>query len=153
VASFGLKVFSDEFQGYSEAWVRWSYRELPEKYRNIFEGGGGEELVLLPVEKIRGVRKVRVDPMTAEATEIPASTPMDRGVSVELTNLRVDGGQYCSLGFEAFPDDAAMIADFTRVVEGFLATLDGVSLDESNSLSYPGWLSRLVAERATTAQR
>ena len=139
-ASHGLQVFASRFQGYVENWVKWSFAGMPEAYRGIFENDAFPGLARVPVQKERSVRKLRVDPLAAAVQEVPARNLIDRGVNVELTNLVVGEARYCSLGFEAFPDDSAMIADLTRVVEGFLATLRGIRLEGSNSRSYPEWL-------------
>lgn len=80
----------------------------------------------------------------SRAVEVPADAVVPRGVTVELTNLIVEGEPYCSLGFEAFPDDAGMKADFLNVADAFLGQLEGVPLKASNSFSYPAWLDRLA---------
>lgn len=142
-ASHGLQAFSPSCRGHVDKWVKWSCGGLPEAYENIFQGDAGRELIRVPVQKKRVLRKLRVDPLTAEFEEVSAETSIDRGVNVELTNLLVNDGQHCSLGFEAFPDDSAMIADLTRVVGAFLAPLVGIDLAATNSRSYPAWLASL----------
>jgi hypothetical protein len=62
-----------------------------------------------------------------------------------LTELEVAGTTYCSLAFEAFPNDAAMDAAFTEAVEAFVAELTAVALTAAQSQSYPAFLGRLLA--------
>jgi hypothetical protein len=143
VASFGLQVFAGRHRGYSEGWVKWSFAGMPEPYRDLFNEQDAKGLIRVPVEKRRILRKLRVNPITAAGEEVSAEVMVDRGVTAELTNLVVGDAHYCTLGFEAFPHDSAMFADFKRVVEAFLATLRGVSLEAASSRSYPEWLWRV----------
>lgn len=141
VAPLGVQVFADRHQGNVERWVKWSYEKLPDTYRDIFAGK-----LTIPVEKTRALRKVRLDTSSGAMEEVDAGALVDRGIGIELTNLVVADEPYCSLAFEAFPDDSAMHASFTRVVSTFLATLpNDVHLDQASSLSYPAWLSKLAS--------
>jgi hypothetical protein len=45
------------------------------------------------------------------------------------------------VAIEAFPNDSAMHEDFTTVVNSLLENLKGFELTESNSMSYPAWLT------------
>jgi len=150
LASLGPRSFAGSFQGHVESWAKWSYAGMPEAYRTLFESEGeqsGERgLMLRSVRKRRCLRKVHIDPRTSSVQEVPVEAVLHRGVTVELTNLELEGRSFCSLAFEAFPDDPPMISDFTGVVQTFLGQLEGVSLDASNSLSYPAWLSRLAGQ-------
>ena len=58
-----------------------------------------------------------------------------------MTELELDGERYCSVAFEAFPDDALTAAGFDAVVTGCLRGLaDALDLDAS--MAYPDWLCR-----------
>lgn len=138
VASLGMQVFAGGHQGDVERWVKWSYEKLPDAYRELFTGK-----LTIPVKKTRALRKVHLDTFSGALEEVDAGALVDRGVGIELTNLVVAEKPYCSLAFEAFPDDSALHASFSAVVSAFLATLpNDVRLAQSDSLSYPGWLSK-----------
>ena len=138
VSDLGIHAFGARHQGHVERWMKWSYSKLPDEYKRMFDGGHG--LVVVAVQKTRALRKVRLDTMTGVPEEVDAKTFVDRGLNIELTDLKVGGKAYCSLGFEAFPDDSAMDAAFSRAVAMFL---EGLSQDLTidRSLSYPKWLT------------
>jgi hypothetical protein len=81
--------------------------------------------------------------MTGVPEEVDAGEFIDRGINIEVADLEVDGEKYVSLAFEGFPDDSAMDAAFTHVVEIFLAALEGVDLKAADSMGYPAWLASL----------
>ena len=66
---------------------------------------------------------------------------LERGIGFEMTDLERDGKRYCSIAFEAFPDDAATAAGFDAVIAASLEELP-VTLGIEASLSYPEWLHR-----------
>jgi len=88
------------------------------------------------------LRKVRLDTLNGKAEEVDAKTFIDRGLGFELTDLEVAGKAYCSLAFEAFPNDSAMDAAFTQAVQAFL---DGLKIDltAACSQSYPAFLGSI----------
>lgn len=140
VASLGVHSFCGRFQGSVERWVRWSYAGMPEAYRNLFIDGKADGLVNVSVGKTRALRKISLDTYNGSVLEVDPKTFIDRGINFELTDLEVAGKRYCTLAFEAYPDDSGMHAGFTRVVETFLDGLREVELGKDNSMSYPGWL-------------
>jgi len=101
-------------------------------------------LVTASVWKNRALRKVRLDTFTGKAEEVDAEFFVDRGLGFELTDLEVGGKTYCSLAFEAFPDDSTMDAAFTQAVEAFLDGLPALALTTAASESYPAWLGRII---------
>ncbi|MEP6915894.1 MAG: hypothetical protein ABJC89_09610 [Acidobacteriota bacterium] len=145
VASAGIQVFGGRHQGAVEGWVKWSYRNVPAAYRRLFDATSGNGLITVPVVKRRVLRRVRLDPLTGGAHEVEASAQVDRGAAFELTDLEARGRSYCSVAFEAFPDDAGMDAAFTAAVETFLAPLADLTLAAATSMSYPTWLQRITA--------
>jgi hypothetical protein len=144
VSSLGTHVFCGRHQGKIERWIKWSYANTPEAYQRLFIGGKGTGLVTAAVQKTRALRKVRLDTMTGKAQEVDAETFVDRGLGCELTDLEVAGKAYCSLAFEAFPDDSAMDAAFIQAVESFLAALTALNLAAACSQSYPAWLGNII---------
>ena len=140
VVSLGVHSFCGRFQGSVERWVRWAYGNLPDSYRRLFTDGDNKGLLTVSVRKTRALRKIRLDTYNGSAEEVDPKAFIDRGINFELTDIEVDGKSYCSLAFEAYPDDSAMHEAFTRTVETFLDALEGVELGTGNSMSYPEWL-------------
>ena len=145
VSSLGTQVFGGRHQGIVERWTKWSYAHLPAPYERLFLAGHETGLVTAVVHKTRALRKVRLDTLTGQAHEVNAQTGVDRGLSVELSELEVAGKAYCSLAFEAFPDDSAMDAAFIAAVAAFVDGLTAVELTAAQSRSYPAFLGGVVA--------
>lgn len=139
VASLGPQVFAGRHQGAVERWIKWSYPDLPEPWRRLFVTAGENGLISVAVRKLRALRKLGLDWFTGAAHEVAPDALVDRGVAIELTDLECNGKAYCSLAFEAFPDDSGMHLAFTEAVGRFL---DGweTDLPLTRSLSYPAWL-------------
>jgi hypothetical protein len=140
-AMLGTQVFGRLHQGRVERWVKWSYTKMPDEFRALF--AEGPRLPIVSVRKVRALRKLRLDTMLGTAQEVDAKTFVDRGLGCELTNLEVSGKTFCSLAFEAFPDDAAMHEAFACTVSAFLDGLQNVELGAAKSMSYPIWLGQL----------
>jgi hypothetical protein len=68
-------------------------------------------------------------------------------MAVELAKVDIAGTEYCSLGFEAFPDHRLPAQKFGAVAEAFLRTLDTLTLTADRSQSYAAWLNRLERGR------
>jgi hypothetical protein len=145
VSSCGTQVFCGRHQGVVERWIKWSYANMPAPYQRLFMAEQETGLVTVAVQKTRALRKVRLDTLTGQAQEVDATTVVDRGLGVELTELEVAGKAYCSLAFEAFPDDAAIDAAFTEAVEAFVDGLTAFELTAAQSQSYPAFLGGVVA--------
>lgn len=144
VSSLGTQVFCGRHQGNVECWVKWSYPDMPAAYKNLFLCGHKQELSTVAVQKVRAIRKLRIDTITGQPQEVDSATRIDRGLGIELTNIRLGGKAYYSFAVEAFPDDSAMGSAFTRVVEAFLDTLTEFDLNASRSNSYPSWLNSVI---------
>ena len=144
-SSLGTQVFCGRHQGVVERWIKWSYANMPKPYQQLFMAGRETGLATAAVRKTRALRKVRLDTLTGTAEEVDAKTCVDRGLGCELTDLEVAGKAYCSLAFEAFPNDAAMDAAFTEAVEAFVHGLTAFDLTVAHSQSYPAFLGSIVA--------
>jgi hypothetical protein len=144
VSSLGTQLFCGRHQGVVERWIKWSYANAPAAYRRLFVAGQEMGLVTASVRKTRALRTVRLDPYTGQAQEVNVQTVLDRGLGFELTDLEVAGKAYCSLAFEAFPDDSAMGAAFGAVVEAFLDGLRAFDLAAVQSQSYPAFLAGVI---------
>ncbi len=139
VADLGARRFGSRHLGRVQRWVKWTYAEVPAAYRALFNGTGDTEIETASVHKTRALRMISLD--SGAPAEVMPGTVLDRGVGVEMTDLELRGERYCSVAFEAFPDDGAAVAGFDTVVTGFLEAL-GQSLPVDASLSYPEWLAR-----------
>ena len=140
VASLGVHEFCERFQGQVERWVRWSYAKLPESYYRLFTDVDNKGLLTVSVSKTRALRKIRIDTYNGSAEEVDPKAFIDRGINFELTDIEIEGKSCCTVAFEGYPDDSAMHAAFTQVVEAFLDGLEGVEISAGNSMSYPAWL-------------
>lgn len=145
VSSLGTQVFCSRHQGKVERWIKWSYANTPDSYQHLFVTGKETGLVTASVRKTRALRKVRLDTLTGKAQEVDTKTFVDRGLGLELTDLEVAGKAYCSLAFEAFPNDSAMDAAFTETIEAFVAGLTAFDLTATHSQSYPAFLDGVIA--------
>ena len=138
VASLGRRDYCGRHAGSVERWIKWSYADLPDGYADLFDSPA---VTTVAVHKSRAVRLAE---LRADAhLEVSPDSVLDRGIAVELTRIVVDGQAYCSLGFEAFPDDRLTDAVFDTAVTGFLGSLDAFQLDAARSMSYADWLNRL----------
>ncbi len=144
VSALGTQMFCGRHQGEIECWMKWSYSDMPAAYKNLFLQGQERDLLTVAVHKVRAIRKIRISTITNQPEEVSPTTRIDRGLGIELTNLRVGDNAYCSLAVEAFPDDSAMGSAFTGVVERFLDLLTEIDLNAAQSKSYPAWLNSLV---------
>lgn len=145
VSDLGTQLFGDRHSGSVELWMKWSYPDLPDSYKRIFDGSASDGLLMVPVTKIRALRKVRLDTMTSRPDEVGAKEFIDRGIGIEMTDVEVGGKPYCSLALEAFPNDPAMPAAFNAAATLFFATLTDLDLSRARSESYPRWLNRVTS--------
>jgi hypothetical protein len=139
----GNMLFGDHISGIVEQWIKWTHggSEVDASFQPVFSAG---TKTTITVWKRRALRKIRLDPF-GRAEEVPELEHIDRGMNCELTDLKVKDSQYCSLAFEAFPDDSEMPEQFAAVVSGFLASFDSAAFDGAESRSYPAWLNRLAS--------
>ncbi len=144
VSSLGTQVFCGRHHGVVERWMRWSYANTPPAYQRLFLTGKEAGLVTVSVRKTRALRKMRLDTLTGKPEEVDVGTFVDRGLGFELTNLEVAGKAYCSLAFEAFPNDSAIDAAFTQAVEDLLNELTKIDFTAAHSWSYPAWLGSII---------
>jgi hypothetical protein len=144
-SSLGTQKFTGHYEGKVERWVKWSYegKRIETAFTPWFTNVNATPRIV-EIHKTRRLRKVRMNPFTPTMIEVDPDTFIDRGGSLEVTDLRVGGNEYSSVAFEAFPNDSGMHSDFTAFVNFFLGKLHGVELTEFNSMSYPAWLQTLV---------
>jgi hypothetical protein len=143
----GTHTFASGHQGYIERWIKWSYDgpAIKEAFGRWFSSEPNAAPLTIDVFKTRYLRKARLDPQSGKAKEVEIKEHIERGCALEVSDLRVGGASYCSVAFEAFPDDSAMHADFRFFVDSFLNCLTDSELTLSKSMAYPQWLGSLFA--------
>ena len=139
VEDLGTHRFGETHEGSVQRWVKWTYAEVPAAYRALFDADGGHGLETASVHKTRALRLVSLDSETPE--EVVPGTVVERGVGFEMADIEWSGKPYCSIAFEAFPDDSATAARFEAVVGDCLREL-AATLPIDASMSYPDWLRR-----------
>lgn len=140
VDELGPRTFANRHEGRVDCWIKWTYEALPRAYQAPFSSHAGGDLITVPVHKTRALRMFRLDGQS-DPTEAPIGEVLERGLGFEITDLEVDDKRYCSVAFEAFPDDASMPEQFACVVGRILESLGTISLRIEESMSYPAWLS------------
>jgi len=137
VDDLGARRFDTRHEGRVQRWIKWTYPEVPAAYRGLFAQSERHGLATASVHKTRALRMISLD--TAEPQEVAPENVLARGVGFEMTELELDGAHFCSIAFEAFPDDTVTAAGFDLVVAGLLRGLaETLVLDAS--MSYPDWL-------------
>ena len=139
VEDLGARRFDTRHQGRVQRWIKWTSPEVPAACRALFADSARHGLATASVHKTRALRLISLD--GAEPREVATGNVLDRGVGFEMTELELDGERYCSVAFEAFPDDVLTAAGFDAVVAGFLRGLTD-ALDLDASMAYPDWLCR-----------
>lgn len=133
--------------GRIERWTKWSYPGLPQTWQSLFSASYNDTgRRTVAVGKRRRLRLVRIRD-DGEFLEVPSGQIIARGVSIELTEIRLADRDCVTVGFEAFPDDAVTARKFREVVAAFLAELAEPRLLPAQSASYPEWLAGLTTLR------
>jgi hypothetical protein len=138
VEDLGTRRFGSRHEGRVQRWIKWTYEEVPPACRSLFSVGANSALETAAVHKTRALRMISLESGAPE--EVAPGVVLQRGIGFEMTDLERDGKRYCSIAFEAFPDDAVTAAGFDAVVAGFLEELADITLDIDASMSYPDWL-------------
>jgi hypothetical protein len=133
LAALGTHAIAPEIEGRAERWCKWTYgaavAESFQRHRAIVVGKG------------RVQKHFLLEPGgLAQATA--QRDLARRGFSLELTRIRLGGGEHWSLGVEAVPDDPGLLADLLRALGDILQGFP-VPLPRARSQSYPRWLARL----------
>ena len=140
VADVGDRSYAGRHEGHVQRWIKWTYAEVPEPLRALFLGTDEDKEVLVPVSKTRAVRLIEIE-QSGEYIEVPGSKWIGQGVAFEMTDLQVRGRDFCTVGFEAFPDSTAVRDRFDDIVGEFLTGLEAPLLSLDLSMSYPSWLN------------
>ncbi len=136
-----IRRFCEQAAGVVEHWRKWSFE--------LSMGEGELSDSLLPasswmgVQKERQLRKYRVEG-DDRLVPVPAEAYPERGCSVELSSLCVEGQDWWSLCFEAFGDESSLRQTLLLVVEEVLVCERmPFPLDAKASYGYPRWLASL----------
>jgi len=148
VAEPGVRRYGQRHSGRVQRWIKWTFAQLPPAWSELFHAGREGAPVSVAVHKVRALRLLSIG-AAGEVLEVAPGAQLERGVGVELTDLECGGGRYCTVGFEAFPDDNIVAGAFDAIVERCLDGLTGTPLAADASSSYPGWL----AARAQSPRR
>jgi hypothetical protein len=140
-AALGPQAFAPDIEGWCERWLKWSYAGEPieRRFGKLFLDHPASGVVT--VEKRRLQRHLRLDP--GAVVEVGPDDPRERGINVELAQIRIAGSPgelHWSLAFEAFPGDAETSGRFAPVVGRFLEGCPARPLGADRSMSYPRWL-------------
>lgn len=139
VDELGPQTFAKRHEGRVERWIKWTYEELPPAYRSIPDPDLAASRATVSVYKKRALRMFRLNDQN-EPTETPLGEFLERGLGFEIADLEVDDQRYCSVAFEAFPDDELMPEQFVSTVGRLLEGLEDDRLTIEQSTSYPFWL-------------
>jgi hypothetical protein len=135
LAALGVHAIASEVEGAAERWCKWSYDAA------VAERFGGHAAIV--VGKARVQKHFLLEP-GGGTRETAQRDPDRRGFSLELTQIRHPaGGDHWSLGIEAAPDDANLLADLLRALRDALRGLP-VPLPRARSQSYPAWLLEMA---------
>ena len=105
----GPQGFAGRHEGRVQRWVKWTYDRVSPEIRAIFQPATGQGRCLVPVAKTRALRMFGLD--AGDPVEYAPGLRLDRGVGIDLTDIVLGDTRYCTLAFEAFPDDARVRAD------------------------------------------
>lgn len=137
----GILRLCDQAAGVVEHWRKWSFQ--------LLAGDGELANSLKPVSSWLGVEKGRLLRKHRVAEDdrlvpVPVEEYPERGCSVELSTLRVEGQDWWSLCFEAFGNESSLRDTLLLVVEQVL-TCERLPcpLDAAASYGYPRWLASL----------
>lgn len=124
-----------------ERWTKWSVSaaDLPGSLTALVGEDAGAALT---VRKRRWLRLVELGPEGPVREHSERRTRIDRGVIVELTEVRVGERSAWTPGLEAFPGDAREERAVATLARGLLGALGGLPGD-ALCCGYPEWLARL----------
>jgi hypothetical protein len=146
-AALGPTPFAPGIEGVCERWLKWSYagEAVERRFSDLFHARVAHAVVT--VEKRRLQRHLQLK-RSGAVVEVGGAGPRERGVNVELAQIRPPGSQgsraglHWSLGFEALPSDEVS-PSFAKIVAGFLEGCPALPLGADHSMSYPRWLRAL----------
>ncbi len=124
--------------GRADCWVKWSYGDDPAHamVQALMDKTEG----FIDVEKKRFLRKFSMD-AGSQAVEVDAKQMPMSGCGIELTQLKVNGVDWWTFGFEAFGPAENIQTILRSIASDFFTEHPPTALFSSaNSCSYPAWL-------------
>lgn len=130
---------SKTLSGNVETWVKWSI-EAGESIRPDLPHFSDPKH-WISIEKKRYLQKYAISPEGELHLPPPAGYP-EKGIAVELSDLRMKGSAWWTFGLECFgkPEDVYkdLLSHISRLSAGYPEADPG----QSRSLGYPAWISR-----------
>jgi hypothetical protein len=130
--------FHEHATGLVEHWRKWGF--------SLAEAGSDPAAMPAPrsswigVQKGRKLRKYKLAE-DGELLAIPTGEYPDRGCTMELTTIHVEGQEWWSLGFEAFGEESSLAETLMLTARYLLAPgRPPSSFDVTHSYGYPKWL-------------
>ena len=130
--------------GRVDQWVKWSF-DPSEAIATQFEIELDQSGPWRRVVKKRYAQKISLDSFSPIV--VPPDQYPETGCNIELTliDVKASVGTWLTFGFETFGPSGRVMALLDQAVQHFFAVHGPppVSLDGSDSLSYPAWLAKL----------
>lgn len=126
----------DGCAGYLQQWEKWALPftgTVPQEMR--------DDRSWITTAKTRRIRKY----ILSEGSVHEVTARVETGCGLEMVNLLIgpDGRKVWTIGLEAFGDPSERESLLLKLAEQFLSpSMLGLSLNDANSHSYPGWLTR-----------
>jgi hypothetical protein len=146
IADFGIKALDTgegRTEGRVEQWVKWSFSlEANSQGQPDTSELNGFWVVVC---KLRRQIKYKVaEDGSVEA--IDASTRVDQGCYLELTQIWARNKPWWSLGFEAFGEMDTVEHNLQLTLNHVLAERDFPPMEAAHSFAYPEWLQRVMRD-------
>jgi hypothetical protein len=135
LAVLGFHAIAPEIEGVAERWCKWTYDAAIADRLGCFQG----DVIVVGKSRVQRYFLLDSDGRTQRTVQ---RDPTQRGFSLELTRIRLAGGEHWSLGVEAAPDDPDLLANLLHALGEVLRGFP-VTLPRERSMSYPAWLARL----------
>lgn len=135
-AKLGPHAITPGIEGAAERWCKWSYdaASIADGLRGCLEG---RETIVVGKGRVQRHFLLESGGLAQETAQRDLAR---RGFSIELTRIRLPGaGDHWSLGVEAAPDDATLLANLLAALRELLEGFP-LPLPRACSRSYPRWL-------------
>jgi hypothetical protein len=139
----GEERFTAGVEGVVDMWAKLTF-DVPDEAEAKVHKALRAAASMMEVGKARWLRKYSFDEPDRPSEVDPESRPGE-GCNVEMTELRVRGSEWWSLGFEAFGHAALTKGYLRRTVALALGDRPPpCQLSSRNSMSYPAWFVALA---------
>lgn len=130
---------STSLTGHLETWIKWSL-EAGEKFLpdSVFFADPDH---WIHIDKKRYLQKYAIDPEGNLTKPPPAGYP-EKGIAVELSELKMEGSDWWTFGLECFGRRDAVHKDLLNHLPQLTKGFPGPDPGMTNSFGYPAWISR-----------